>query len=310
MNRPGSALVTGGAGFIGSRVASALLERGWAVDVLDNLSTGTAAAVPAGAGFFAIELGRDDTVQQLPNHNYDAILHLAGQSSGEKSFDDPTLDHDCNARSTTQLATWALDRGIPRLIYASSMGVYGNAPTAPITEQTPCRPVSWYGASKLSAEQSLMVARDLGLQVVALRMFSIYGPGQNLTDMRQGMVSIFLAMLRKYGTVEVRGTLDRVRDFVYIDDCVEAWLKALQANTSGTYNVGTGVGTSVQELIAILIRELDLPAETIISESGPTLGDQRSMIADRASIARDLGWVPATDLATGIRLTTAWSNRG
>ncbi len=218
MNRPGSALVTGGAGFIGSRVASALLERGWTVDVLDNLSTGTAAAVPAGAGFLAIELGRDDTVQQLPNHNYDAILHLAGQSSGEKSFDGPILDHDCNARSTTQLATWALDRGIPRLIYASSMGVYGNAPAAPITEQVPCRPVSWYGASKLAAEQALTVACDQGLQVVALRMFSIYGPGQNLTDMRQGMVSIFLAMLKAKVEPEVRSGLDRIRGFFSLNN--------------------------------------------------------------------------------------------
>lgn len=275
--------------------------------IADNLSTGSLANIPAGAEFIEVDISDADGVRAIPRHDFSAILHIAGQASGEKSFDDPVADLDANARSTVLLSQWALERGIPTLIHASSMGVYGSPASLPVVEDTPCEPVSWYGASKLAAERALAVAHEQGLRTMSLRMFSVYGPGQNLTDLRQGMASIFLAMLRDRGEVEVRGALDRIRDFVYIDDCVDAWMRALESDVSGVYNVGSGVGTSVGDLIRMLVDALGLPTNSPIHGGASTPGDQRAMIADVSAIKRDLGWTPRTDLQTGIRSMVGWA---
>jgi len=181
-------LLTGGAGFIGSHLARALLDDGWAVDVVDDLSTGNRANVPDGAKLQKLDLARPGATEELADGPYDAVAHLAGQSSGEKSFDDPGRDIDSNTRSTVVLADWALARGVPRFVHASSMGVYGQVGHAAGEESTAARPISWYGASKLAAERALAVASSRGLSTCSLRMFSIYGPGQDLREMRQGMV--------------------------------------------------------------------------------------------------------------------------
>ena len=150
------------------------------------------------------------------------------------------------------------ERGIPLLVHASSMGVYGDVAESPVAETTVPRPISFYGASKLAAEHALAIAP--GVRGISLRMFSIYGPGQDLAEMRQGMVSIFLAMAIAGAPIEVRGPLERVRDFVFIDDCVEAWLRALGSReASGPFNVGTGVGTSIQALLTQMLELLGLP---------------------------------------------------
>lgn len=300
-------LLTGGAGFIGGHLAASLLADGWEVDVVDDLSTGDRAAVPDGAEFHELDLGRPEGVAALPDRDYEAILHLAGQSSGEKSFDDPLRDLDANARSTVLLADWALRRGVPAFIHASSMGIYGQPDALPVAEATEPRPISWYGASKLAAERALAVAGEQGLRTVSLRMFSIYGPGQDLTEMRQGMVSIFLAMLLRGETVEVHGSLDRVRDFVYIDDCVAAWRMALEREVSGAFNIGTGIGTSVGDLVAELIAAAGLPADHTVVSTGTTPGDQTTMIADPARAAEELGWQASTALRDGLTAMIRWA---
>ena len=301
-------LVTGGAGFIGSAIADRLTIAGHRITIIDDLSTGSISNVPTDATFVEADLTSDAALAVIPSRPYDAILHLAGQASGEKSFDDPLLDLDANARSTVMLAKWAIEQRIPALIHASSMGVYGNPLELPVAESVDCDPCSWYGASKLAAERALKVARQSGLRTVSLRMFSVYGPGQNLSDLRQGMASIFLSMLRDQQSVDVHGPLDRVRDLVYIDDCVDAWVKALAGDACGAFNVGTGIGTSVGTLIDILIEQLGLPFDTSVTESGPTLGDQRAMIADPSLIARELGWTAQTDLRTGLANMVEWAS--
>ena len=249
------ALVTGGAGFIGSHLAHALSAEGWGVDVVDDLSSGRAANVPPECELIELDLGERGATARLPKLRYDVICHLAGQSSGEKSFDDPERDLDANTRSTVALAAWARERGVPLLVQASSMGVYGDVRSHPVGEDTPPRPCSFYGASKLAAEHALAIAPDV--RGVSLRMFSIYGPGQDLTEMRQGMVSIFLAMALRGEPIEVRGPLDRVRDFVFIEDCVEAWLRALSSTEAhGPFNVGTGVGTTIRSLLEQMLELL------------------------------------------------------
>ena len=300
-------LLTGGAGFIGSHLARSLLRDGWEVDVVDDLSSGDRRSIPAGAQFFELDLGDESTIERLPRRPYAAVLHLAGQSSGEKSFDDPIRDFDSNARSTALLASWALRQQIPAFVHASSMGVYGQPAQMPVAESTEAFPISWYGASKLSAERTLAVASMQGLRAVSLRMFSVYGPGQNLAEMRQGMVSIFLAMMLRGDSVEVRGLLDRVRDLVYVDDCVKAWRRALEEEVSGVFNVGTGVGTSVRQLISELLAGAGLADDYPVAAGGITQGDQTAMVADTGLSSRRLGWRAETALADGLAKTIVWA---
>lgn len=136
------ALVTGGAGFIGSHLARRLLDQGRDVTVVDNLRTGDAANVPAGAEFLELDLGREEALGALPSGEIDAVCYLAGQSSGEKSFSDPLYDLDANARSTLLLSSWVLEEEIPDFLYASSMRVYGEVGSHPVEESACARPVS------------------------------------------------------------------------------------------------------------------------------------------------------------------------
>ena len=140
-------------------------------------------------------------------------------------------------------------------------------------------------------------------------MFSIYGPGQDLTEMRQGMVSIFLAMALRGDPIEVRGPLDRVRDFVYVDDCVEAWLRALASReASGAFNVGTGVGTSIRSLISLMLELLGAPDHPVVELDGRTPGDQFALSASTSRARQALGWESRTDLRSGLEAMLRWAS--
>lgn len=300
------ALVTGGAGFIGGHLAEALLAEGWDVLVADDMSTGDPRNVPAAADLVEMDLAASGAAARLPPGPYSAVCHLAGQSSGEKSFDDPVRDLDANARSTIALAVWASEQQIPLLVQASSMGVYGDPERHPVAEDTDPRPISFYGASKLAAEHAVAVAP--GVRGISLRMFSIYGPGQDLLEMRQGMVSIFLAMALRGEPIQVRGPLDRIRDFVYVDDCVEAWLRAVaSSDASGPFNVGTGVGTSIRGLLSAMLEQLGDPDHPVEELEVRTPGDQFAMSAATERAARVLGWTASTDLRTGLEAMLRWA---
>ena len=302
-----SVLLTGGAGFIGSHIAKALLADGYEVDIVDNLSTGRRENLPDAVCFLELDLRHPETIMCLSRCNYTAVLHLAGQSSGEKSFEDPLYDLDTNARSTLLLARWALENGIPAFLYASSMGVYGQVDTYPVLESTVPQPISYYGASKYSAEQILRVAARQGLRTVSFRMFSVYGPGQNLANMKQGMVSIYLAYLLRREPLVVKGSLERVRDFVYIDDVVTAWKLALEKPVSGVFNLGSGQATSVRRLIAELLTACGLDDDYPVREVEGTPGDQFALSADITAICEALGWEPKVSLCEGLSRMVDWA---
>lgn len=300
-------LLTGGAGFIGSHLCRALLDEGYEVDVVDNLSSGRAENIPAGSELFELDLGTDEAVAQLPERDYAAILHLAGQSSGELSFSDPAYDFDANARSTLLLSSWALERGVPALIHASSMGVYGQPERHPVAEDAPLSPLSWYGASKLAAERCLEVAARQGLRTASLRLFNVYGSGQNLANMAQGMVSIYLAFLARGEPLVVKGSLDRERDLVHVDDAVDAFKRALRSEARGPFNVGSGQPTTVRGLIDALLQSLQLDAGHPVVEAQGTPGDQFAISADATRIRAELGWEPRKALADGLAEMVAWA---
>jgi UDP-glucose 4-epimerase len=306
----GTVLVTGGAGFIGSRVAKSLIADGHDVLVVDDLSTGKRSNIPAGAAFMELDLSRDDGVARLPDASWAGILHLAGQSSGKRSFDDPLRDFDANARSTVLLARWANEHDVPVLVHASSMGVYGLGAREPMSEEMLAEPISYYGASKLAAEQALTVAAKTGLRTCSLRMFNVYGAGQDLENLDQGMVSIYLAYVLRGKTVVVRGSLDRVRDLVHVDDVVAAWKLALARPVPGAVNVGSGTGTRVDELLKQIFRACGVQDDYPVVEHPGTPGDAHTTVADIARARRLLGWTPQVALEDGLREFVAGATAG
>jgi UDP-glucose 4-epimerase len=297
-------LVTGVAGFIGAHVAGALVRLGHQVVGVDDLSAGSRANVPGGVEFLELDLAREDVIARLPSQ-VDAIAHLAGQSSGELSFDNPVGDLERNTVSTLHLLKFAKHSGADRIVAASSMSVYGDVADAPTTEATIARPKSCYGIGKLAAEQYLHVFRN-EVPYTAMRMFNVYGPGQNLDNLRQGMVSIYVAMALRSGVIEVRGGLERFRDFVHVDDVVAAWVAALceKDPLNDVVNVATGVRTTVRELLDIIV---DRVPGTQVRESTGTPGDQLGIFADISRARALLGWEPRIALHDGVTRFVEWA---
>lgn len=272
-------LVTGGAGFIGSAVAKRLIEEGNHVTIIDNLSTGYLQNIPQKALFINGNCEDEDLISTLKNEVFEAIFHIAGQSSGEISFDNPVLDMKSNVQSTIVLLKLAVEIGCKTFIYASSMSVYGNPNTLPVCETDELKPVSFYAAGKLASEHYLRIYSSTNIKTVALRLFNVYGEGQNMSNLRQGMASIFLAQAINTGKIIVKGSKDRFRDFIHIDDVVNAFLKS-ETDTvpSGVYNVCRGEKITVSEILNIINQSIPFPAEIEYAQSTP--GDQIGIYGD------------------------------
>jgi UDP-glucose 4-epimerase len=285
------------------------LDAGHEVVVVDNLSTGKHENVPEGAEFLELDLARPGFLSEMPNGKFGAVCHLAAQSAGALSAEKPLYDLQANAASTLLLSRWCLEQGVSRFLYASSMVIYGNVETVPVTETTPCVPRSYYGVSKLTSEHLLRLAAADGLSVTSFRMFSVYGPGQDLGNLKQGMVSIYLAYLLRGVEVPVTGSLDRFRDFIYVDDVADIWVRALNVpfTPAATYHVGSGRPTTVRELLCALIAALELPSDYPIRELAGSASDQFGLYADISQARTDLGWGPYTELADGLRAMVDWA---
>lgn len=305
-------LVTGAAGFIGAALARTLLEKGNQVIIIDNLSTGFRSAIPAGAEFIKADC-QDKSVydklvrEQLKDTILEAIYHIAGQSSGEISFDDPVYDLQTNTQSTLLLLELALKTRCRRLLYASTMSVYGIQPDHAIHESAPCFPQSFYGVGKLASEHYLRIFEERGIRSTSLRLFNVYGPGQNLENLRQGMISIYLAQALRTGKIVVKGSADRYRDFVYIDDVVQAFLAVEKelATAGKVLNVCTGRRTTVGEVLKLLLSQIDRKIETVFE--GSTAGDLYGSYGNPSAIKELTGWSPKTSLEVGVEKMVAWA---
>lgn len=304
------ALVTGGAGFIGSHLSRALIAEGWKVFIVDNLSTGFKENIPKESEFILLDLSRDDFTGSLPKEDFSALFHLAAQSSGEVSFDNPAYDLKTNCLSTLLLLGWCSQMKINRFIYTSSMSVYGEQELQPVKEDFIPRPKSFYGVGKLASEKYLDIYAKLGINSTALRLFNVYGPGQNMENLRQGMVSIYMAYLLKKEPIAVKGSPERYRDLVYIDDVIDAYLKCVDnpKSFSKTYNVGSGKRTFVRQLLDEEIKAFNYdPKEYPIKFLDPTPGDTFGIFSDITLIKKDIGWEPRFSVQKGLKAMVEWA---
>ena len=299
-------LVTGAAGFIGAAVAKKLIDDGHQVITIDNLSTGFKENIPAGISFIEGDCADPEVINQLDNYRFDSIFHIAGQSSGEISFEDPTYDLKTNTLSTLLLLQYAVKTECKKFIYGSTMSVYGDQPDTPVNENAETLPKSFYAVGKIASEHYLRIYSQYGMTNTALRLFNVYGPGQNMVNLKQGMVSIFLAQAVEDKRIVVKGSSGRYRDFIYIDDVVEAFLAANRLETSGYrfYNIGTGVRTTVRELLANIEKELPFNIEIKFSDSTP--GDQFGIFADISKAKNKMNWYPKTELKKGLSNMVKW----
>lgn len=306
-------LVTGGAGFIGSHLVQRLLAGGWDVTILDNLTTGLLDNVPSEATFVEGDVADQPLVDRVfAETAYDAVCHIAGQASIRISFAEPERDLRTNVVGTLNVLRGCTTCGVPRLVNASSMTAYGEPGVIPTPESSPCVPVSYYGVTKYAAERYAHVAGerdDVELAVTSLRMFNVYGPRQSLDNPYQGVLAIFLGNVLRNEPITIHGDGEQTRDFVFIDDVVDAWVRVLDdPGTHGAVlNVGSGRETSVNELADAVLAALgESRATWEIGRQDVQLGDQRRAAADTTAL-RALGWSPTVELVDGIARTADWA---
>jgi len=289
-------LITGGAGFIGSHLADALVEHNDVI-VLDNLSTGKRGNVPDGATFVEGDVRDADVVADVTD-GVDLIFHKAAVVSVERSIDEPAFSHEVNFDGTLTLLE-AARRVDARVVFASSAAIYGDPDTLPITESDPVDPQSPYGIDKCAADQYLRAYHDLyGLETVALRYFNAYGPRQTASDY-SGVISIFGEQARAGEPITVDGDGTQTRDFVHVSDVVTANLLAATTEHVGTaYNIGTGGETSIRSLAETI--QATVGTDSPIVHGDPRPGDIQRSRADITTARERLGYEPSVPLEKGL----------
>lgn len=294
-DRLGHVLVTGGAGFIGSHVVEMLLGEGWQVTVLDNLSSGSLAHLPAAVPLWLADITSPAALRRLPEKgSIQAVVHCAGQTSVAVSMRCPQLDWAVNVWGTANVVVWAREMGVRHLVFLSSGGaIYGDSET-PAREDAPARPKSFYGRHKLLAE---MLVRSSGLSYAILRPANVYGPRQRYGG-EGSVVTTFLHSLLRGRPLEVHGDGRQVRDFVYVDDVAAAVHLALLWPRNVTWNVATGRPTSILELASVLADLTGRPLE--IHFGPPRPGDVRRSLLDPSALLATGRWGPPISLVEGL----------
>jgi len=298
-------LVTGGAGFIGSHTAEALLRAGHEVAMIDDLSTGKRANVPAGAETLITDIASHEARLLVARFRPEALLHLAAKVSVRASIDDPGLDARTNVLGSLALLEACRRAGTAYALFASTGGaMYGTARTFPIAETAPAEPASPYGCAKLAVEGYLGYYRRVhGLRTCVLRYANVYGPRQDPHG-EAGVVAIFAQRCRAGEPLHIHGDGSQTRDYVHVDDVVAANLACLGARMEGVFNVGTGQETSVATLAAGL---LALSGSRGGVRHGPErAGDVARSCLDAALLSRATGWRPRLGIRDGLASTWAW----
>jgi UDP-glucose 4-epimerase len=304
------ALVTGGAGFIGSNLVDALLARGDTVTVVDDLSTGRRenldGALAAGAELAELDIREAASLAELvAKAQPEVVFHLAAQIDVRKSLADPAFDAGINVGGTANLLEAMRAVGSPRLVFVSTGGaIYGEGEgkRLPLGEDAPIEPFSAYGQSKFAAEGYLALYERLyDLSAVSLRLGNVYGPRQDPLG-EAGVIAIFCGRLRAGERPTVFGDGTQTRDYIYVGDVVAAALSAAESEASGPLNIGSGIETDVLTL-ARQLAEIDGSEDFEPELAPPRAGEVQRISLDASKAERELGWRAETSLADGLRLT-------
>lgn len=298
-------LLSGGAGFIGSHVADALLQQGHTVHVIDDLSGGVRSNVPVGAVFHEMDIRSPALADLWARERFEVLVHHAAQMDVRRSVQDPAFDADVNVKGFLNLMEAGRRNGLQKVVFASTGGaIYGEPEYVPQDEHHPIRPLSPYGITKKVTELYLYYYQQIhGVSYVALRYGNIYGPRQNPHG-EAGVVAIFIQRMLEGKQPVINGDGLQTRDYVYVEDVVRANLAALEWEGSALINIGTGVETDVNVLFRTVRRELNSPAEEIHVEG--KAGEQRRSVLSNAQARTLLGWEPRVGIEEGLQRTVRW----
>lgn len=302
-------LVTGGAGFIGSHLVRKLLAEGEQVTVLDNFSTGSRENLPQDAAVKCVEMDVNDAslAEVFDEGRFDAVVHLAGQTTVHISMESPALDGRENIIGSIHVLEQARRTGVQRVVFASTAASYGDVAeeSLPIVESEPLHPMSFYGLSKVTVEHYLrLYQQSFGLDFVILRFANVYGERQG-NGGEGGVISIFAKRLAEGRALTIYGDGEQMRDFIYAGDIAAGICAALHTeHVNHAYNLSTQTETSLRELVAILADVSGRDIEPRCLEARP--GDiYKSMLANGRA-RRALGWAPVVSLREGLRRTYAY----
>lgn len=298
-------LVTGGAGFIGSNLVDRLVGEGFSVAVVDDLTNGRREYLNPKARFHRLSVTNPELDAVFAKEKPQAVFHLAAHIDVRVSLRDPIHDADVNIRGSLRVLQACLKHGVKKLVFSSSGGaIYHDARTIPTPETAPPTPLTPYGVAKLAFELYLYAAwRQFGLPYVALRYSNVYGPRQDQKG-EGGVIGVFCKALSEGRRPSIFGGGRQTRDFLYVDDAVEANLKALRSKAVAAVHVSTGKETSVNRVASLIGREFGWKKGF---GTGPApKGDVPRSALDPRLAAKLLGWKPKVGIEEGIRRTAAW----
>lgn len=298
---PSTILVTGAAGLIGSALVRLLGARGCSIVACDDFSLGRSRVEDPNVVWETVDVADEALADRLGRHPIDLVVHCAAHPGG-RSLDQPVDNVRVNALGSMRLFEWCARAKIP-IVYLSSSAVYGEQPPVPISEEATLRPGTVYAVCKVACEGFLRVLEaGRGLQWTTVRLFATYGAGHR-PSASQGIVNVILTQLMAGNRVVLRGSLDRVRDLVYVDDAARAVVEcALNPSTRGrVINIGTGSAITVRELIDALCDALGRPVGTLdVIEADPTPGDPHYSVADTARLKELTGFAANYSLEAGL----------
>lgn len=298
-------LVTGGAGFIGSHLVSRLIEEGHTVSVVDNLSTGKKKNVHRSARFYKMDILSPKLEKVFKRERPQVVSHHAAQMDVRRSVADPLFDAQVNILGLLNVLEKSVRAGTKRVIFASSGGaIYGEQSVIPTPEECPALPLSPYGVSKLAGENYLYYYhKNSGIEYTILRYGNVYGPRQDPFG-EAGVVAIFSQKMLQGEQPLINGNGNQTRDYVFVEDVVEANMAVMQHTKTGTYNVGTGIETSVNQLFRYLV---ELTGASIKELHGKEKrGEQKRSVISIDKIYKEFDWSPRSSIKEGLEKTVEY----
>ena len=291
------------------------MSAGHEIYIIDNESTGSRNNIPKKSNYFHGSINKLSELEEVFSNNINVVYHIAGQVSLIDSFNNPVHDLRTNVEGTINIIKMCLKYKIPRLLYASSMTVYCNEETKPFSEDARCNPISYYGITKYAAERYILntVNRndlDFQLNATIFRMFNVYGPKQALDNPYQGVLGIFIGNILRNEPINIFGDGEQTRDFIYIDDIVEAWIAALsEPQTYGqVINLGSGSNYTVNYIAKCVIDSIaGLNVSYPINKQPARSGEQRHVSSDITVAKNILDWNPKTEFNQGLEKTINWA---